>query len=339
MYDRNGRFSQLRWLQTIVCVLTLAGSLALVGLGFTGHGGSANLWMTAAGLLVLFVAILGWTTMTLVLKMEATTARQLTELRDLRERVIKQNSLLAVIAENGCVSDAAKAIAHRGAELDVLHAAVQEAIHAEHWETALTIVDGMDQRLGYKQEAERYREELDDARCDAIQSKLAEAVELIETHFQAHEWDLAQSEIDRLHLALPGDPKVRGLQDRMQVLKQEHKAELKRAWEEAVRRNDTDQAIDVLKGLDQYLSAGEVEALRSSARDVFKEKLLQLGVQFRFAVTEKRWQDALSTGLELVREFPNARMALEVREVLDTLRERARIATESGSVHEGVGKP
>jgi len=41
-------------------------------------------------------------------------------------------------------------------------------------------------------------------------------------------------------------------------------------------------------------------------------------------VTERRWQDALTTGLELIREFPNARMANEVREVLDTLRERAR---------------
>jgi hypothetical protein len=55
---------------------------------------------------------------------------------------------------------------------------------------------------------------------------------------------------------------------------------------------------------------------------VFKEKLLQLGVQFRFAVNEKRWQDALSVGLELVGSFPNARMANEVREALDVIRQR-----------------
>ena len=96
------------------------------------------------------------------------------------------------------------------------------------------------------------------------------------------------------------------------------------AWEEATQRSDTDHAIEILRELDQYLSPAEAHALQSSARHVFKEKLLQLGVQFRFAVNEKRWADALSTGLVLVRDFPNARMTNEVREALDTLRERAR---------------
>jgi hypothetical protein len=112
--------------------------------------------------------------------------------------------------------------------------------------------------------------------------------------------------------------------EQKQTLREKHKEELKAAWDEAVRRNDVDGAIDVLKGLDQYLTAAEAQALQDSARHVFKEKLLQLGVQFRFAVNEKRWQDALATGLELVREFPNSRMAIEVREALDTLRDRAR---------------
>ncbi len=130
-----------------------------------------------------------------------------------------------------------------------------------------------------------------------------------------------------------------GLQDRLQVLKQEHKEELKRTWDEAVRRSDTDQAIDILKELDQYLSPSEARALQASARNVFKDKLLQLGIQFRFAVTEKRWQDALSSGLELVREFPNARMANEVREVLDTLRERARQSGETEEAEKSVPNP
>jgi hypothetical protein len=149
---------------------------------------------------------------------------------------------------------------------------------------------------------------------------------MIETHFQAHDWDRAQTEIDRLLHALPDNARALSLIDRMKVLKAQHKRELRAAWDEAVRRNDTDLAIDILKGLDQYLSPAEAQELQDSARNVFKEKLLQMGVQFRFAVTEKRWNDALSIGLELVREFPNARMAGEVREALDTLRERARAA-------------
>ena len=117
----------------------------------------------------------------------------------------------------------------------------------------------------------------------------------------------------------------------MGTLKEQHKQELRAAWDLAVRRSDTDHAIEVLKELDQYLSPAEAKALQNTARDVFKEKLLQVGVQFRFAVKEKRWQDALDTGLELIRDFPNARMANEVRDALDTLRERSRQVAASNT--------
>ncbi len=112
--------------------------------------------------------------------------------------------------------------------------------------------------------------------------------------------------------------------ERKKALREHPKQALLRSWDEAVRRSDVDNAIDILKELDEYLSPAEAESLQTAARDVFKEKLLQLGVKFRFAVTEKRWEDAVSTGMELVEEFPNARMANEVREALDTLRERAK---------------
>ena len=151
---------------------------------------------------------------------------------------------------------------------------------------------------------------------------------MVESHLQSHEWDRAQTGIDRLLQALPDSPQVLALQNHMQDLKDQHKQELRLAWDEAVRRSDTDRAIDVLKALDPYISSSEVQELQGSARNVFKEKLLQLGVQFRFAVKERRWSDALEVGLELVRDFPNARMANEVRESLDTLRERARSPCE-----------
>jgi len=287
--------------------------------------------MIAAGGFILFVAVVVMTLTPLVLKMESTIARQLGELRDLNQVLARQVALLETIGENTRISEAAKALAHRDQELDALRSAIRNDIRNEQWELALNLVDEIDRRFGYKEEADRLREEVDDARNNAIQVKLQEAIEMIESHFQSHEWDRAQSEIDRLLHALPDHTRVLALQDRMVILKAQHKQDLKLAWDEAVRRSDTDLAIDILKELDQYLSPAETKAIRSSARDVFKEKLLQLGVQFRFAVTEKRWNDALTTGLELIREFPNARMANEVREALDTLRERARAIADAGA--------
>lgn len=324
MTHPNERFSQLRWLQNLVAVAAVVGGVILLGLGGIGYGDSPGVWMVAAGAVLLFAAVWIMTVTPLALKMESTLTRQLNEFRDLNEAVVKQLSVLQDIAENTRISDAAKSLARRDQELDALRNAIREDIRKESWEAALNLIDEMERRFGYKEEADRIREELDDARNDRIQTKLAEAAEMIESQFASHEWSRAQHEIDRLLNALPDDPRVISLQERMKALKEQHKGELRLSWDDAVRRHDTDHAIDVLKELDQYLSPAEAQSLQNSARNVFKEKLLQVGIQFRFAVNERRWQDALTSGLELIREFPNARMANEVREVLDTLRERAR---------------
>lgn len=326
-----GRFSQLRWLQNLVCLAAIIGSIVLIVLGVVGYAPSGSVtstWMIALGGFVLFIAIMLMTFTPLVLKIESSLARQLDELRDLSEAQRRQTDALARISENTRISDAAKALAHRDQELDALHGAIRDDIRNEKWEPALNLIDEMERRFGHKDESDRIREEVEEARDVAIETKLQEAIEMIESHFQSRQWERAQSEIDRLAHALPDHTSVSALQGRMKVLQGQHKQELKLAWDEAVRRNDTDHAIDILKELDQYLSSGEAQELQASARNVFKDKLLQVGVQFRFAVNEKRWHDALTIGLDLVREFPNARMATEVREVLDTLRERARAGAE-----------
>ncbi len=318
------RFSQLRWLHNVACIAVLIGSSLLIVLGLVGYGDSMNLWMVAAGGLSLFLAVVQVTVMPLLLKMESTVARQHGEVRDLNETLAKQSELLAEIVENTRISDAAKSLAHRDQEIDAFRSAIRDDIRLHKWEPALRLAEEMEVRFGYKEESDSIREELDEARNSAIQSKLSEAITLIDSHFRTRDWARAQMEIERLVHALPDDTKVVSLFDRMKLLKEQHKSELTQDWDEAVRRSDVDRAIDTLKELDQYLSPSEAEVLQATARDVFKEKLLQLGVQFRFAVKEKRWNDALNSGLELVRDFPNARMATEVREALDTLRERAR---------------
>lgn len=325
-----GRFSQIRWLQNVAGVFCAVAAVLLVGAGIVrcASAGTANgIWMIVAGGGALYLAVMLMTFSPVLMKMESTLARQLEVMRDLEETLQRHVATLERVAENTRLSDAAKSLAHREQELDELRAAIREDIRASKWEAALYLVDEIERRFGYREEAEHLRDEVDEARSHAIEAKLQEAVDMIESHFQSREWERAQREIDRLFNALPDSPRILALRDRMRSLKEAHKEELKLAWAEAVRRNDTDRAIDVLKELDQYMSSAEAQELQDSARNVFKEKLLRLGVQFRFAVTEKRWNDALQIGLDLIREFPNARMANEVREVLDMLRERARTGT------------
>jgi hypothetical protein len=65
-------------------------------------------------------------------------------------------------------------------------------------------------------------------------------------------------------------------------------------------------------------------ALQESASSVFRTKLHNLGVQFTMAVTERKWTEAFETGRRIVQDFPNSRMAIEIRTRLDILHEHAR---------------
>jgi outer membrane protein assembly factor BamD (BamD/ComL family) len=58
-------------------------------------------------------------------------------------------------------------------------------------------------------------------------------------------------------------------------------------------------------------------------RLVFKEKLNNLGKQFSNAVQDHKWREAIDVGDTIVRDFPNTRIAQEVREKMDLLRQRA----------------
>ena len=71
------------------------------------------------------------------------------------------------------------------------------------------------------------------------------------------------------------------------------------------------------------MTRAEAHNLETSAREVFKAKLLDLGVQFREAVTQKKWEDAVGIGEQIRREFPNSKMAQEVTESADALRAKA----------------
>lgn len=93
----------------------------------------------------------------------------------------------------------------------------------------------------------------------------------------------------------------------------------------AVQRKETDRCLELLKELDLYLTPNEGSALREAASDVFRSKLHNLGTQFSIAVTEKRWDEALDIGQKIVNDFPNSKMAVEIRAKLDVLKQHVQI--------------
>jgi len=64
-------------------------------------------------------------------------------------------------------------------------------------------------------------------------------------------------------------------------------------------------------------------ALKEAARNVFKDKLHNLGVQFSLAVSGEQWGKAIQIGREIIRDFPNSRMSAEIRERMDVLKQKS----------------
>jgi len=139
----------------------------------------------------------------------------------------------------------------------------------------------------------------------------------------AHDWDRARREMDQLMAENPGNAEVSELPGVFTRLRSEHKRRLLKAWDESVQRNEVDRGIAILKELDQYLTPNEAAALEESVRGVFQAKLHNLGVQFSLAVTSQEWRDAYQVGRQIIEEFPNSRMAQEVRDRIHVLAQRA----------------
>jgi len=230
---------------------------------------------------------------------------------------------LKTLTDLGSLSDQAKAMVYRDREIE----AVQEVVHAcllrQDYAHAEALISRLAEQGGYDQEARRLREDVANSRAATREGKVAAAVERVNQTIEQKNWARAQREAQRLAEAFPDNELVAALGGRIVEKQNEHKSQLLQRYDAAVTRNDVDGSIELLRELDRYLSPPEAAALKESARGVFRAKLHNLGVQFAIAVTEERWEQAATTGMQIIQEYPNSRMAEEVRQKLDALHQLA----------------
>ncbi len=330
MYSKAARFSQLRLLITVVVVIATAGGGSLIGLGIVRFSTAAGLWLIAAGTVTILASLVAAALVFIGLKIDATTLRTAAVIRDLHDELERHGLKLEAIAESARISDAAKSIAHREEERKALRAAIYNDIDLHDWEAAGYPISEMERRFGCGEEAQRLRERLNEARSRFYDEEVAKALPLVHRLFDAHDWHRAAEEIGRLLAAFPDEPRFARLREELADRKELRKQQLVKEFSAAVERDDIDidTGMAILKELDQYLDREEAARLYESARKVVKGKLLQLGVRFRFAITEERWRDALEVAVSIMDEFPNSTMAREVEERLAILRERAGMAAD-----------
>ncbi|MCY2929725.1 MAG: hypothetical protein NTV86_09575 [Planctomycetota bacterium] len=226
-------------------------------------------------------------------------------------------------AEYGMLSDRARSLIYREHELEALRETVHHELMQQDYAGALALIETVEKDFGYAEEASRLRQQVENARRSTLDEKVDVAVRRVQDAIDRLDWTRGLREAQRAARVFPNDAKVAMLVDRVTAARSQHKSELLKRYGEAVKKNDVDGGIELLRQLDAYLTPQEAAALQESARGVFRAKLHNLGVQFSISITEQRWADAIATGEQIVAEYPNSRMAHEVREKLDVLRLRA----------------
>ena len=194
------------------------------------------------------------------------------------------------------------------------------------WDAAASLVNEMERAFGNKAEANRLRKEINDHRAELVRKQINEVVQVIDKHTRSEQWNAAIREADKLIQQFPDNEQVKNLPHEIDNRRQAHKKLLLQTWHDAVARHDNDGSIEILKQLDPYLTRVEAESMQETVRGVFKEKLNGLGAQFGNAVKEQRWAEAVRVGEAITKEFPNMRIAQEVRESFDSLKKRAETA-------------
>ncbi len=221
------------------------------------------------------------------------------------------------------VSETAKVIAFRDNDMQTLRDAVFDKLQQKDFESAYEMIDEIKHKTGYKKLAEQLHVQADKYRDANDVERMNQIITHIEKHLDEHQWDKASTQIEMLVKEYPNNEKSLAMRQRLTEKKEERKKVLLNAWDDAVKRQATDRSIEILRELDLYLTPNEGLALQEAARDVFRTKLHNLGVQFALAVSGKQWTKAVETGEEIIVDFPNSRMAEEIREKLEALKTNA----------------
>lgn len=227
------------------------------------------------------------------------------------------------------LSEGAKRVLHRREERELLRRAIEQDISAEDWDAAMVLVKELAERFGYRADAEEFRARVERVRAQNLDRKVIEALAKLDDMIRNRQWAEAYSEAARIHRLYPDSHRVDGLRERVDEARKRYRKELERKFLLAAQRDEVDTAMGLLKELDQYLTPAEGEQFQEVARGVISKSRENLGVRFKLMVQDHQWSEAIDVGEKIIAEFPNTRMAQEVRDLLPVLRDRA--ATGSGA--------
>lgn len=312
-----GELWQHRWHLYLLGLLALTAVVGVMALFIGPMVGSFYTLIFLVSSAFIFVIVM------IALEVLKTLKSQDSSLSDIRRQNLQNTAVLEQVLNNIRLSETAKTIAYRDMDRMQLRETVMEKLHQADFEATYAMVDDIGRRPEYKQLADELKELADEYKNSTDNERFSKVVKYIDRLIEQHQWTVAAVQAERLIKTHPDLEQANQVRQKIIEKKELRKRQLLAEWDEAVKKEDTDRSLRILSELDMYLTPSEGLALQEAASQVFKNKLHNMGVQFSLAVTDKHWPQALQCANEIVKDFPNSKMAHEIRVKYSILKELA----------------
>ncbi len=323
--EKDGFLRRFKWHVLIIC---FAVAIVVVLTVFTPIFHNTETDMLRQLLLMLgalvFVSVL-LTMISRVSKILTALAENSVKLEEVTGAMEKISAELTQINHITRVSETAKSIVFRDADTQSLRGAVFDKLQQQDFDAADQLIAQIAERPEYEELAEQLRAQADHYHDATDHERSDQIAAHIEKLLDDCHWARASVQIEGLIHMHPESERAKALRQALLDRKQDRKRVLLAAWDDAVTRQETDRSLDILRELDFYLTPNEGLALQEAARDAFRTKLHNLGVQFGIAVAEKQWVGALEIGEQIISDFPNSKMCGEIRGKLTVLQQNVQL--------------
>jgi len=239
------------------------------------------------------------------------------------EEVREVRRVMERFGEQTALSDDARRVLYRNRERELLRRAIEEDISARDWNAAIILCNELADRFGYRADAADFRRRIEQARAKTLNEEVAAAIGGLDTLIVQRRWTDALAEAGRIQRLYPESPRTEQLSTRVERARHEYRRDLERRFLEASEAERIDEAMELLRELDGYLTEDDAEQYREVARGVIGKARENLGAQFKLAVQDRQWETAAIIGQRILDEFPNTRMAEEINSMIDGIRQRA----------------
>lgn len=318
--DKAARWSKWHYISIYVVIGIIILLALFTDIFHTPEAGAMPplVWLLSIGIIIAAVI----TMLLKIFKLYELAQQTDSKLEQLNNSIEKVREQLSEVTQNTHLSETAKQIAFRDADRQALRDAVFDKLQLQDFDTTYIIISEIAQFPRFKDLADQLRAEVDKYRGATAKERINQLISHVEKLFDDHQWAKASTQIERLIQADPKSEKTKQMRQKLVEKKEERKRILLQAWDDAIKRQATDRGIEILKELDLYLTPNEAIALQEAARDVFRTKLHNLGVQFSLAISDKQWAAALQTGQQIIHNFPNSKMAEEICGKMEILKRR-----------------